>query len=138
MVVPEPEVCRQIATERPFGKTRCGVIPGPVTPLEVARAFGLSDDVEIYTTVTSDEAAALVTYVLTTSLTFGGEEMKPSRAAELWQQFAALFDEPVQFLTNCRSSDFCQFSPATDATIDLGVLVIGLASGGCLWVEDYD
>ncbi|WP_143278723.1 hypothetical protein [Bradyrhizobium sp. Y36] len=138
MSLPEPEVCRQIETERPFGKTRCGVIPGPVTPPEIARAFGLSDDVEIYTIVTSDEAAALATHVLTTSLTYGGKEMSPSRAAELWQRFAALFDEPVQFLTNCRSSDFRQFSPATDATIDLGVLVVGKANGGCLWVEDYD
>jgi hypothetical protein len=52
--------------------------------------------------------------------------------------FLALFQgEVVACFTNVGRS-FNSWDPATDATFDMGVLVLGAAKSGCLWVEDED
>lgn len=64
--------------------------------------------------------------------------MSPARATALWQQFLQLFDgQKLHFFSNCRPGRH-QWSPATNATFDMGVLIIGESSSGCLWVEDED
>jgi hypothetical protein len=64
--------------------------------------------------------------------------MNPTRAASLWQQFLQQFDgQRLHFFSNCRSG-LHQWIPATDATFDTGVLIVGESSSGCLWVEDED
>jgi hypothetical protein len=64
--------------------------------------------------------------------------MSAASAAELWRQFMALFDgQDVEFVTNTDAG--CDsWTPATPATIDMGVLVIGETKSGCLWAEDED
>lgn len=110
---------------------------------EVARAFDLVDDSDIYEPIVSTEADAIATRVLHTDLAYGAEIMSLSEAADLWGQFKALFDgQDVEFVTNLGTTDFGpgsrSWTPATAATFDLGVLVIGATRAGCLWVEDED
>jgi hypothetical protein len=50
----------------------------------------------------------------------------------------ALFGkDEVKFATNAAQS-LNAWTPATDATFDMGVLVIGTTKVGCLWVEDEE
>jgi hypothetical protein len=110
---------------------------------EVARAFGLADDGAIYRSIDSVEANAIATHVLHADLAYGSEIMSVSDAADLWRQFVALFDgQNVGFVTNVgpESGSWTTFSwtPATPATFDMGVLVVGATKAGCLWVEDED
>ena len=53
------------------------------------------------------------------------------QAEQLTDRFFGLFGDGLRFFTN----NWC---PATDATFDEGILVLGAKSCGCLWVEDED
>jgi hypothetical protein len=57
--------------------------------------------------------------------------MPEQQAEQLTERFFAQFGAGARFVTN----NWC---PATDATFDGGVLVIGPQRSGCLWVEDED
>src|SRR5262245_28339241 len=132
------DVCSEIRKARRFGNTRCGVLDGRLSVGEVARAYDLADDPEIYRSVARAEADAVATHILTTDLAYRGNIMSPACAAELWQQFMALFDrQDVHLFTNA-APDLQSWTPATSATFDLGILVIGATTAGCLWVEDED
>jgi hypothetical protein len=133
------QICEQIRAERRFGKILCGVVDGRMTIIEVARAFGLADDSAIYRPIDRTGADTLARRILQTDLAYRSEIMDASRAARLWEQFMAMFDEQdVKFATNVISPTNWNWAPATSATIDMGVLVIGSARAGCLWVEDED
>jgi hypothetical protein len=68
----------------------------------------------------------------------GSDIMSASRAADLWQGFLTLFEgQALRFATNAGLPPD-SWTPATDATFDLGVIVIATAKAGCLWVEDED
>ena len=76
--------------------------------------------------------------MLSTDLAYGSKIMPPDRAAGLWQQFLAAFEEQdIRFVTN-GTADGSSWGPATSSTFDQGVLVIGPARVGCLWVEGED
>jgi hypothetical protein len=110
---------------------------------EVARAFGLADDTAIYRPIGSAEAEVIASRLLHSDLAYGVEMMSPSDAADLWRQFMALFaGQDVEFVTIRDDTDFgagsYSWAPATTATFDMGVLVIGATRAGCLWVEDED
>jgi hypothetical protein len=137
------DICATIRRARRFGNTRCGIVEGRQSVHEIARAFGLSDDSAIYRPIDSAEADAIATHLLHSDLAYGGEIMGLSDAAGLWQEFKALFDgQTVEFVTNQDASDVGtgsrSWTPATAATFDLGILVIGATRAGCLWVEDED
>jgi hypothetical protein len=109
-----------------------------MTVVETARAFGLADDGTIYRSIARMEADAIATHVLQAELAHGSKIMSGSRAAHLWEQFMALFDgQDVKFATNAAAL-VSSWTPATRATFDMGVLVIGVTRVGCLWVEDED
>jgi hypothetical protein len=132
------DICAQIRTERQAGKTRCSVADGCMTIGEAAGIFGLDQDVTIYRPIARSEADEIATHVLHADLAYGLDIMSRARAADLWRQFMALFDgQDVRFVTNV-SSQLNSSNPATEATFDMGVLVLGTAKVGCLWVEDED
>jgi hypothetical protein len=59
-------------------------------------------------------------------------------ATKLWGQFVGLFQaQDVKVVTN-TSQDVTSWTPATHATFDMGVIVIGTSKVGCLWVEEED
>jgi len=106
--------------------------------VEVARAFELADDPAIYRSIGRAEADAIATHLLTTALAYPSDIMNSSRAADLWQRFMALFrGQDPRLFTNC-ADDAQSWTPATDATFDMGILVIGATRAGCLWVEEED
>jgi hypothetical protein len=106
--------------------------------VEIARVFGLADDSRIYRSIGIIEAGEIVAHVLCADLAYGSVMMSVSRAADLWKQFLALFDgEGIKFVTNA-GTQLDSWDPATQATFDMGVIVVGTAKAGCLWVEDED
>jgi len=106
--------------------------------VDTARVFGLADDSTIYRNICRAEADAIATHVLESELALGSRIMSNPRAAHFWQQFMALFEgQDVKFATNAMPH-LRTWTPATDATFDMGVLVIGVTRVACLWVEDED
>jgi hypothetical protein len=106
--------------------------------VEVARAFELADDPAIYRPIRRGEADRIATDVLATGLAYGSHIMSSTDAADRWRQFLALFQgQDVSFFTN-TVADAQSRNPATDATFDMGILVIGATRAGCLWVEEED
>jgi hypothetical protein len=106
--------------------------------VEAARTFGLADDKAIFRPIERAEADEIATYILHADLAYGSEIMPGARAAKLWQYFMELFkDQKVEFATNA-GPQAGSWMPATRATFDMGVLVIGTTKTGCLWVEDED
>jgi hypothetical protein len=114
------------------------VLRGTATLVDVARTFGISDEAEVYVPIEESEAAAIAINILSRDLAYDTEIMSPARAAALWKQFLQLFDgQRIRFFSNCRAG-LRQWNPATNSTFDIGVLVVGGSSSGCLWVEDED
>ena len=137
------DICDRIRRARRIGNTRCGVVEGRMSVAEVARAFGLADDGAIYRTIGSVEANAIATHLLHVDLAYGSEMMSVSDAAELWRQFMALFaGQNAGLFTNVEAGfdswATYSFAPATAATFNMGILVVGTTTAGCLWVEDED
>ena len=109
-----------------------------MTVAEVARAFGLADDAVIYRSIGRADADSIATRLLGEGLAYGNEIMSASCAAELWQQFMALFDgQDVEFVSN-TNTEMKSWCPAAAATFDMGVLVIGERKAGCFWIEEED
>lgn len=108
-----------------------------MTAIEIARAFGLVDDSTAYRSIESMEATAIATRILSTGLAHDSKIMSASRAADLWQQFTVLFDGDVEFASNTDALAN-SWTPATRATFDMGVLVIGASKAGCLWIDEED
>jgi hypothetical protein len=132
------EICDQIRRERRAGITRCAVVDGQVTIVEAARVFDLADDPALYRDIGRAEADAIASHILEADLAYRSNIMSAARAAELWARFMALFEgQDAKFATNA-SAYLDAWTPATEATFDLGVLVIGTSKAGCLWVEDED
>jgi|KBSSwiStaDraftv2_1062776.scaffolds.fasta_scaffold76394_3 hypothetical protein len=130
-------ICSEIRRARWVGHTRCDVIEGRINLIEAARAFNLADDDTVYRSVGAEEACALAIHLLHTGLAHPGEIMSVERATELWREFIGLFaGQDVQLLTNTLHST--RWTPATDATFDMGLLVIAPNKVGCLWIEEED
>jgi hypothetical protein len=131
-------ICEEIRRARRLGSTRCRVLDGRMNLAEAARSFALADDPAIYKAIGREEASAIAIHVLATELAYGANIMSAFRAADLWQRFMALFHgHDVSLFTNA-AVDAQSWTPATDATFDMGILVIGATKAGCLWVEDED
>jgi hypothetical protein len=106
--------------------------------VEAARTFGLADDDAIFRSIEMAEAEEIATYILHVDLAYRSEIMSRARAADLWRHFMQLFQgQEVEFATNA-GAQAGSWMPATKATFDMGVLVIGPTRAGCLWVEDED
>ena len=108
---------------------------------DVARAFGLSTDPSCYHEVVESTARAIAVHVLTRDLAYHSEVIPTDDALELVSLFFELCRGPSgRFFSN---GDFslkppASWIPATEATFDTGVLIVGSARSGCLWVEDED
>jgi hypothetical protein len=135
---PDIDICDRIRRGRQSGNTRCDVVEGRMSVVDAARAFGLADDGTIYRAIRGMEAQEIATRVLSADLAYGSPIMSISDAADLWRQFVALFDgQSVEFFSNAAAIPN-SWTPATRATFDMGVLVMGTARAGCLWVEGED
>ena len=132
------DICAKIRRARHCGNTRCSIADGRMSIVEAARIFGLADDNAIFRSIERAEADEIATYVLHADMAYSAEIMSRAHAADLWRHFMELFQgQEVEFATNAGAHSG-SWMPATNATFDMGVLVIGTTRAGCLWVEDED
>jgi hypothetical protein len=145
------DIAQEIIEARDAGHVRCGLSALRAPSLaDLAREFGLRDDASIYHDIDEVDARRLMCVALRRDLAYGAELMSEARAAELADRFIADFGADARYCTNGswhlppvvahdgRSGHGPGWIPATDATFDTGVLVIGAVRSGCFWVEDED
>jgi hypothetical protein len=125
-------IAEDIIAARRYGAVHCGLssLPSPVIS-ELAREFGLRDVPEAYREIDERSARESVQRLLHRDQAYSAEIMTEQEAARLTEAFFAQFGAGSRFFTN----NWC---PATDATFDEGVLVMGPQGCGCFWVEDED
>jgi hypothetical protein len=125
-------ICDDIRAARRVGVVHCGIVPRTAaTAAELAREFGLRDDPTCYREIDEAAARASVRRLLHRDLAYDAEVIPESQAARLTDRFFAPFGAGTRFFTD----NAC---PATDATFDEGVLLLGPDRSGCFWVEDED
>ncbi len=129
-------VVDEILAERDCGVVHCGVSRfGHKEVRALANEFGLYDDPSAFAEVSASQAHSLVTSILHKDMAYSQPLMTEDRAQELTKQFFAKFGGRARFYSNGWPD---AWNPATDATFDTGVLVLGEDCAGCLWVEDED
>jgi hypothetical protein len=157
-------VCSKIIQARRFGVTHCGILTeGDQTPAEALVHSGLSDTCRC-AEINRDSAYEIVVHILHVDLAYQSEIMPVSAARALATEFFEMFTESgTRFFTNLMgyaagsgseqayvhtTMDSClnakawpkgaSWNPATNATFDLGVILLGNMRSGILWVEDED
>ena len=143
-------VAEDIIAARVCGVVRCGLSAQPTPPVpELAREFGLRDKLSSYKEIDKVAARHLIQLVLHRDMAYSAEVMPEARAAELADRFLAQFSADSRYYSNGSwhmppvvRPDGVVCGPSWDAvrtaTFDTGVLAIGPARSGCLWVEDED
>lgn len=134
-------ICEEIVRRRNCGHVRCGTGSGAVSATDVAREFGLSIDPLCYREISEPTARAIAMHVLTKDLAYHAEVIASDEALDLVSRFFALCCTPGwRFFSNGDFSlkESASWMPATEATFDTGVLIVGSGRSGCLWVEDED
>lgn len=123
-------VSDDIVAARCYGMVRCGEssLSAP-TVEELATEFGLFFDASCYRDIDEVSARMSIQNILHRDMAYGDEVMAEQQAKQSTDRFFAQFGNGVRFCTN----NWC---PATNATFDEGVLVIGSQRSGCLWVEE--
>lgn len=145
------ELCAEIIRSRDCGVVYCAVLDrSGATPDGIAKEFNLAPASKVnYFDIDASLTFEIAVLVLHRDLAYSTQIMPTDRAKDLAQRFIALFGEPAQFCTNANflkespegypgSIRLSSWNPATDATFDTGIIVIGKELAGCLWVEDED
>ncbi|MFO1054393.1 MAG: hypothetical protein U1F36_19405 [Planctomycetota bacterium] len=141
-------ICDEIRGVRTAGVVRCGFSQGGSSLNQLAAEFGLSSASECYHEIDANAARRLAFLILTQDLAYNAALVDPALASSLVDQFFAAFgSRDVHYFTNGTfheaPGEKATFSgvtwqPATAATFDTGVLIIGPVASGTLWVEDED
>ena len=138
-----------IVHARARGVVRCGLSSkaSPTIP-EMASEFGLASDSATYREIDATAARRLFSLILNQDMAYNAEIMPWARAIELTDRFLDKFStDGVRFYTNGTFQETpgaklfwsgASWNPATAATFDTGVLIVGPNCSGCLWVEDED
>jgi len=129
----------EIVRLRTTGRVHCGII-STNNIIDIANAFGLSTDSKTYNEIDAETACHILTEILHSDLAYNSEIMPLQKAAELASRFLKQYPErDCRFFTNGSlflKANVKSWNPATDATFDTGVIVLGPNNSGCLWVED--
>jgi hypothetical protein len=141
-------ICADIKAARDAGVVRCGFSRGGASLGELAGEFSLSTDASCYHEISADAARRLAFLILTQDMAFNAAIVAPALAKSLVDRFFASFgDADVHFFTNGTFHEApgervtysgATWQPATGATFDTGVLVVGPVASGALWVEEED
>jgi hypothetical protein len=140
------DVFETIRTERGAGKVIGGVTKDAKSVSALATAFGLKGDASLYHQVDLEMARAILVGILHRDLAYGNRLLSLARAEELAGLVMQRFTVPgIRFLTNGKFKQgtgvglvLSHWDPATTSTFDTGVLMLGTAESGCVWVADED
>ena len=140
------DVFETIKKERAAGKVIAGVNTDAKSVVALATAFGLKGDASLYHQVDLDMAKAILVGIMHRDLAYGNRLLSLARAEELASQVMQRFTVPgIRFLTNGKFKQgagvglvLSHWDPATASTFDTGVLMLGTAESGCIWVADED
>ena len=117
---------------------------------DAAREFGLRPIGDNWRGIDRDTAARVLFALLIHDMAFSSPRMSEEVAVRACEEFLSNFSPDSWFFTNGQWEDGrtksehgnCSFgpswTPATDATFDGGVIVLGHARSGVLWLEDED
>jgi len=134
-----------ILAERHCGSVHCGT--AEADSLEgIAAAFGLATDAAIYREIDRGLARSLIIELLHHDLAYRSALMSLERATDLADGFlleaapgaCRYFSNMAATDARAFASDARAWNPATAATFDTGVLIVGGTGAACLWVEDED
>jgi len=139
----QANICDEIKRARGCGVTHCHLIKAAPMPLaKLVSKFSLYFTPTTYRKISKAQARVLTKRILHRDLAYNGKAMSAAKAEALTHRFFECFDgENVRYYTN---GDFYtdnashSWNPATSATFDTGILVMGNALAGCFWVEDED
>ena len=112
------------------------------------RRCGLNDIGDRWREVGRGFAERTLEWVLSRDLAYSARLMSTSRAKTLTDEFLGLFEDDAKFFTNyistCGEDTVLDgltshvSDSVTDATFDIGILVVGSTHVGILWVADED
>jgi hypothetical protein len=136
------DICAEIVQRRKGSKVRCGIlsVASPAVA-DIARAFDLSPIADCYGEVSAEKARAILVRILHRDLAYDSIIVPLDEAEELAAGFLLAASSPAcGYFSN---GDFSRtpplaWNPATEATFDTGILVVGAKQSACLWVEDED
>ena len=111
-----------IKKERKAAKVLCGTTKDAKSVAALATAFGLKGDASLYHQVDTEMARQILVNVL-----------------------HRVTDPGIRFLTNAKFKQgaaaalvISHWDPATTSTFDTGVLMLGTADSGCVWIAEED
>jgi hypothetical protein len=115
-------------------------------PEPFAASCGLYANPGIYRQISADEAIAVIKAILHQDMAYKAELMPHQQAEELAKSLLAEYAaNSARYFTNGDFGKLGQdtnvvpgWNPATNATFDSGVLVLGIHKSRCLWVQDKD
>jgi hypothetical protein len=140
------ELAADVRAQRRYGRTFVDVVehrqpaPDPVALADqLVQSLALTPLGAGWRAVPADEARQIGRRVLASHLAYGGEIMPAAPAEALVDRFLALVGEPRAFFTNTRAIGSSRtIAPITTATLDEGIVAVGHARTGILWVADED
>src|SRR5437667_8285679 len=102
-------ICNRIKAARIYGAVRCGVLSGPTESLsELAKSFGLVDDVSNYREIDKVTAKRLLKQILHRDMAYRALIIPDEQADILTDEFLSQFPEDSRYFTASN--------PVTDAT----------------------
>ena len=117
-------------------------------PDDVGTTFGLISLKENWIAVDGERARHILSKLLHRNMAYGDERMDSSLASEVAKTFLDTFPDDASFFTNgtwdeepqtTGATTFGpQWSPATSATFDGGIIVCSKTKIGIFWIEDED
>jgi hypothetical protein len=135
-----------IRKERKAGKVFAETGKAASSAAAAAAAFGLKDDAGLYRETDAEMARAIVVNVLHRDLAYGNRVLSLARAQALASEVIQRFADPkTKFFTNAEFKEdaaaalvLSRWDPATTATFDTGVIMLGPSESACVWVADED
>ena len=110
-----------------------------------AASFGLKGDDGCYREIQRYEALRILTAVLWKDMAYGSQIMGYDFAKKLAAAFLAQNTDTSDIYTNSEWSTeedgeyiLSTWSPGTDATFNVGIILLFQNSVACVWVEDED
>ena len=142
MIMPLPVDVERALLARPAARVRLHVVDGqrPIASFDdLATEADLHRIGSEWREVDRDRAAEVLTHVLHREMSYQVEVMPLNRANSLAQALIAHCGGRARFATNTEDMPGRSvWFPATDATFDCGLLIIGDHARAVYWVEDED